>query len=595
MIYLFDSATRLGATRKPNKAVNDERSCSLLAALIYAGCRQAGEVYFLGKKQWGKSMITISDMGLQISGKKLYDNVNLKFTPGNCYGVIGANGAGKSTFLRLLEGELTPSTGEIHIDKNERISSLSQDHYGFEDQTVLQTVIQGYQHLADIMAEKDALYAKPDFSDEDGIKAANLEAEFAEMDGWNAEADASQLLQSLEIPEDLHQQLMSELTEGQKVKVLLARALFGEPDILLLDEPTNGLDVYTIEWLENFLADYPNITIIVSHDRHFLNQTCTMMCDVDFGEIKMYVGNYDFWLQSSQLAAKMRADSNAKKEDKIKELQAFVARFSANASKSKQATSRKKQLDKISLDDIKPSSRKYPFIHFEQERQLGNDLLRVDKVSKTIDGVTILDNVTFTLRPGDKTALVSRNDLASTTLMQILAGTMKPDIGEITWGQTVEMTSIPKDFSSEFNDNKLRIIDWLRQYAQKGSDDAFLRGFLGRMLFSGDGVNKEVSVLSGGEKVRCMLSKMMLQKGNTLLLDDPTNHLDLESITSLNEGLVAFPGSIIFTSHDHEFIQTIANHIIEVSNNGIIDKADTTYDEFINHPDVQKKLSDMYD
>lgn len=541
-------------------------------------------------------MITISDMGLQISGKKLYDNVNLKFTPGNCYGVIGANGAGKSTFLRLLEGELTPSTGEIHIDKNERISSLSQDHYGFEDQTVLQTVIQGYQHLADIMAEKDALYAKPDFSDEDGIKAANLEAEFAEMDGWNAEADASQLLQSLEIPEDLHQQLMSELTEGQKVKVLLARALFGEPDVLLLDEPTNGLDVYTIEWLENFLADYPNITIIVSHDRHFLNQTCTMMCDVDFGEIKMYVGNYDFWLQSSQLAAKMRADSNAKKEDKIKELQAFVARFSANASKSKQATSRKKQLDKISLDDIKPSSRKYPFIHFEQERQLGNDLLRVDKVSKTIDGVTILDNVTFTLRPGDKTALVSRNDLASTTLMQILAGTMKPDTGEITWGQTVEMTSIPKDFSAEFNDNKLRIIDWLRQYAQKGNDDdAFLRGFLGRMLFSGDDVNKEVSVLSGGEKVRCMLSKMMLQKGNTLLLDDLTNHLDLESITSLNEGLVAFPGSIIFTSHDHEFIQTIANHIIEVSNNGIIDKADTTYDEFINHPDVQKKLSDMYD
>ncbi|AEB74334.1 ABC-F family ATP-binding cassette domain-containing protein [Lentilactobacillus buchneri] len=541
-------------------------------------------------------MITIQNMGLQFSGRKLYEDVNLKFTPGNCYGVIGANGAGKSTFLKLLRGELTPSSGEIHIDKNERISSLSQDHYGFEDQTVMQTVIQGYQHLADVMAEKDALYAKADFSDEDGIKAANLEAEFAEMDGWNAESDASQLLQSLEIPEDLHQQLMSELTEGQKVKVLLARALFGEPDILLLDEPTNGLDVYSIEWLENFLADYPKITIIVSHDRHFLNQTCTMMCDVDFGEINMYVGNYDFWLQSSQLAAKMRADSNAKKEDKIKELQAFVARFSANASKSKQATSRKKQLDKISLEDIKPSSRKYPFIKFEENRPLGNDLLRVDKLSKSIDGVKILDNVTFTLRPGEKTALVSRNDLATTTLMQILAGELTPDSGEIKWGQTVEMSALMKDFASEFKDNDQRIIDWLRQFAEKGSDDdAFLRGFLGRMLFSGDDVNKEVNVLSGGEKVRCVLSKMMLQKGNTLLMDDPTNHLDLESITALNEALVNFPGSIIFTSHDHEFIQTIANHIIEVSNNGLIDKADTTYDEFINHPDVQKKLSDLYD
>lgn len=541
-------------------------------------------------------MITISDMGLQISGKKLYDNVNLKFTPGNCYGVIGANGAGKSTFLKLLEGKLTPTTGEVHVDKNERISSLSQDHYGFEDQTVMETVIQGYQHLYDVMKEKDALYAKADFSDEDGIKAANLEAEFAEMDGWNAEADASQLLQSLEIPEELHEQLMSELTEGQKVKVLLARALFGDPDILLLDEPTNGLDVYTIEWLENFLADYSKITIIVSHDRHFLNQTCTQMCDVDFGEIRMYVGNYDFWLQSSQLAAKMRADSNAKKADKIKELQEFVARFSANASKSKQATSRKKQLDKISLEDIKPSSRKYPFIKFEEQRSLGNDLLRVDKVSKAIDGVQILDNVTFTLRPSDKTAFVSRNDLVTTTLMQILAGGVEPDVGEVTWGQTVELSSIPKDFAAEFNNNDLRIIDWLRQYAPKGSDDdAFLRQFLGRMLFSGDDVDKKVKVLSGGEKVRCMLSKMMLEKGNTLLLDDPTNHLDLESITSLNEGLVGFPGSILFTSHDHEFIQTIANHVIEVSSNGIIDKADTTYDEFINHPDVQKKLADLYD
>lgn len=540
-------------------------------------------------------MITVSEMGLQFSGKKLYENVNLKFTPGNCYGVIGANGAGKSTFLKMLEGKIEPTTGQINIGKNERISSLSQDHYGFEDLTVMQTVIQGYQKLYDIMKEKDALYAKEDFTEEDGLKAADLEAEFAEMDGWDAEAQAAQLLQSLEIPESFHDQLMSELTEGQKVKVLLARALFGQPDILLLDEPTNGLDVYTIKWLEDFLADYPNITIIVSHDRHFLNSVCTMMCDVDFNEIKLFVGNYDFWLQSSQLAAKMKSDANAKKADKMKELQEFIARFSANASKSKQATSRKKQLEKITLDDIKPSSRKYPFINFEQNREIGNDLLRLDNVSKTIDGVKILDNVTFTLMPGDKTAFVSRNDLITTTLMQIMAGEMEPDSGTVTWGQTVEKTYLPKDFSNEFNDNNLSILDWLRQYAEKdNNDDAFLRGFLGRMLFSGDDVTKEVNVLSGGEKVRCMLSKMMLQKGNALVMDDPTNHLDLESITSLNEGLINFNGSLLFTSHDHEFIQTIADHIIEVSANGIIDRRQTTYDEFIEHPDVQKKLSDLY-
>ncbi len=540
-------------------------------------------------------MITVSNMGLQFSGKKLYENVNLKFTPGNCYGVIGANGAGKSTFLHMLEGEITPTVGDIHIDKNERISSLSQDHYGFEDQTVMQTVLQGYGRLYAIMQEKDALYAKADFSEADGLKAADLEAEFAEMDGWNAESQASTLLQSLEIPESLHDQLMSELTEGQKVKVLLARALFGDPDILLLDEPTNGLDVYTIQWLENFLADYPKITIIVSHDRHFLNAVCTMICDVDFGEIKLFVGNYDFWLQSSQLASKLKADANAKKSDKIKELQEFVARFSANASKSKQATSRKKQLEKITLDDIKPSSRKYPFIKFDEQRDLGNDLLRVDKVSKAIDGVQVLDNVTFTLMPGDKTALVSRNDLATTTLMQIIAGELDPDSGTVTWGQTVEKSYLPKDFTAEFNHNDLTILDWLRQFAKKGADDdAFLRGFLGRMLFSGDDVNKKVSVLSGGEKVRCMLSKMMLQEGNTLLLDDPTNHLDLESITSLNEALVGFQGAIVFTSHDHEFIQTIANHIIEVSANGMIDRRETIYDEFIAHPEVQKQLADLY-
>lgn len=540
-------------------------------------------------------MITVTDMGLQFSGKKLYEDVNLKFTPGNCYGIIGANGAGKSTFLKLLQGQIQPTTGNIHIDKNERMSSLSQDHYGFEDQTVMQTVIQGNQKLFDIMSEKDALYAKPDFSEADGLKAAELEGEFAEMDGWNAEADASSLLQSLEIPEDLHQELMSELNEGQKVKVLLARALFGEPDILLLDEPTNGLDVYTIQWLENFLADYPKITIVVSHDRHFLNAVCTMMCDVDFGKIQMYVGNYDFWLQSSQLAAKLKADANAKKADQIKELQEFIARFSANASKSKQATSRKKQLDKISLDDIKPSSRKYPFIKFEENRPIGNDLLRVDNVSKSIDGNQILSNVTFTLRPGDKTALVSRSDLATTTLMQIIAGEMRPDEGTVTWGQTTSQGYLPRDFTAEFDGNDLRILDWLRQYAEKGADDdAFLRGFLGRMLFSGDDVNKNVNVLSGGEKVRVMLSKLMLQKDNVLLLDDPTNHLDLESITALNEALVNFPGSLIFTSHDHEFIQTIANHIIEVSANGIIDRREITYDDFIAHPEVKKQLEDLY-
>lgn len=541
-------------------------------------------------------MITVTDMSLQFSGKKLYEDVNLKFTPGNCYGIIGANGAGKSTFLKLLQGQLQPTTGTISVDKNERMSSLSQDHYGFEDQTVMQTVIQGNQKLFDIMTEKDALYAKADFSEADGLRAADLEAEFAEMDGWNAEADASSLLQSVGIAEDLHNEMMSELNEGQKVKVLLARALFGEPDILLLDEPTNGLDVYTIKWLEDFLADYPKITIIVSHDRHFLNAVCTMMCDVDFGKIQMYVGNYDFWLQSSQLAAKLKNDANAKKADQIKELQEFIARFSANASKSKQATSRKKQLDKISLDDIKPSSRKYPFIKFEQNRPVGNDLLRVDNVSKIIDGVKILDNVTFTLRPGDKTALVSRSDLATTVLMQIIAGTMEPDSGTVTWGQTTSQGYLPRDFTAEFDGNDIRILDWLRQFAEKGSDDdAFLRGFLGRMLFSGDDVNKHVDVLSGGEKVRVMLSKLMLQKNNVLLLDDPTNHLDLESITALNEALVNFPGSLIFTSHDHEFIQTIADHIIEVSANGIIDRRETTYDEFIDHPEVKKQLKDLYE
>ncbi|UQS84500.1 ATP-binding cassette domain-containing protein [Apilactobacillus apisilvae] len=540
-------------------------------------------------------MITVSNMGLHFSGKKLYENVNLKFTPGNCYGVIGANGAGKSTFLKMLEGKIEPTSGNISIGANERLSSLSQDHYGFEDYEVLDTVIQGYEKLYKIMKEKDALYAKPDFSDEDGVKAAELEGEFAEMDGWNADSDASQLLQSVGIPEELHTQKMSELTEGQKVKVLLAQALFGNPDILLLDEPTNGLDNHTIEWLQDFLADYENIAIVVSHDRYFLNQVCTMMCDVDYQKIQLYVGNYDFWLKSSQLAAQMQQNNNAKKEDQIKELKEFIARFSANASKSKQATSRKKQLDKITLDDIKPSSRKYPFIKFQKERDLGNDLLSVKNVSKTIDGKKILDNITFTLRPDEKTAITSRNDLATTTLMQIIAGKMEPDTGEVIWGQTTRRSYMPKNINSDFEDDSLTIIDWLRQFASKEeSDDPFLRSFLGRMLFSGDNISKQIKVLSGGEKVRCMLSKMMLQKGNVLIMDDPTNHLDMESITALNESLIPFDGSIVFTSHDREFIQTIADHIIEVSDKGMLQRADTTYNDFMENDDIQKQVEELY-
>lgn len=541
-------------------------------------------------------MITVTDVSLNFSGRLLYDEVNLKFTPGNCYGIIGANGAGKSTFLKLLSGQLEPTTGTISIGTNERISSLNQNHFAFEDFTVMSTVIQGHAKLYEIMQEKDALYAKADFTEEDGVRAGELEAQFAEMDGWNAEADASALLQSLGISEDLHEKKMSELDEALKVKVLLAQALFGNPDILLLDEPTNGLDVATISWLEDFLADYDKIVIVVSHDRHFLNQVCTQMCDVDFGKIKMYVGNYDFWLQSSRLAAQMRADANAKKEEKIKELNDFIARFSANASKSKQATSRKKQLEKITLDDIKPSSRKYPFVKFESQRDLGNDLLRVENVSKTIDGVKILDNINFTIRPGEKAAILSRSDLAQTTMMQILAGTLKPDTGTVKYGQTVITSSLPRDLDANFNNEELSILDWLRQYATKEqNDNTFLRGFLGKMLFSGDDIQKQIKVLSGGEKVRCMLSKMMLEQGNTLLLDDPTNHLDLESITSLNDALVSFNGSVIFTSHDHEFISTIADHLVEISDNGSIDRAETTYDEFLAHEIVQQQVAKLYE
>lgn len=538
-------------------------------------------------------MITVSDVSLQFSDRKLFDDVNIKFTPGNCYGLIGANGAGKSTFLKILAGEIQPTTGNVTLGPNERLATLKQNHFDYEDHTVIETVIMGYARLYEVMKEKDAIYMKEDFSDEDGIKAAELEGEFAELNGWEAEPEAAVLLQGLNIPEELHQQKMSELTAGQKIKVLLAQALFGKPDVLLLDEPTNGLDIQSINWLEEFLINFENTVIVVSHDRHFLNKVCTHMADLDFGKIKLYVGNYDFWLESSQLAAKLTADSNAKKEEKIKELQEFIARFSANASKSKQATSRKKMLDKITLDDIQPSSRRYPFVQFKPEREIGNDLLQVENVSVTLDGKKILENVSFTLNKDDKVAFIAESDIVTTTLFKVITGELTPDTGTVRWGVTTSQAYMPKDPSSEFN-NSLTILDWLRQYASKEEDDnTFLRSFLGRMLFSGDEVLKPVNVLSGGEKVRCMLSKLMLSKANVLVLDDPTNHLDLESISALNDGLIAYKGSLLFASHDHQFIQTIANRIIALTENGVVDRSETTYDEFLENPDVQQKLSHL--
>lgn len=539
-------------------------------------------------------MITVSDVSLHFSDRKLFDDVNIKFTPGNCYGLIGANGAGKSTFLKILAGEIQPSTGSVSLGPDERMAVLKQNHFDYEEYTVIETVIMGHKRLYDIMKEKDAIYMKPDFSDEDGIRAAELEGEFAELNGWEAEPEAAVLLQGLNIPEELHHVYMSELTAGQKVKVLLAQALFGKPDVLLLDEPTNGLDIQSISWLEEFLINFENTVIVVSHDRHFLNKVCTHMADLDFGKIKLYVGNYDFWLESSQLAAKLQAQQNAKKEEQIKELQEFIARFSANASKSKQATSRKKMLEKITLEDIQPSSRRYPFVGFKPEREIGNDLLQLDNISVTIDGKKILDNITFTLNKDDKVAFIADNDITTTTLFKVIMGEITPDTGTVRWGVTTSQAYLPKDTSKEF-DTDLTIVDWLRQYASKEEDDnTFLRSFLGRMLFSGDEVLKPVNVLSGGEKVRCMLSKMMLSKANVLVLDDPTNHLDLESITALNDGLMAFTGSMLFASHDHQFIQTLANRIIAVSNKGIVDRAETTYDEFLENETVQAQIKALY-
>ncbi|MDR4198224.1 ATPase subunit of ABC transporter with duplicated ATPase domains [Bacillus altitudinis] len=538
-------------------------------------------------------MIAVNNVSLRFADRKLFEEVNIKFNPGNCYGLIGANGAGKSTFLKILSGEIEAQTGDVHMSPGERLAILKQNHFEYEEFEVLKVVIMGHKRLYDVMQEKDAIYMKPDFSDEDGIRAAELEGEFAELNGWEAESEAAILLKGLGIPESLQSKKMSELGGSEKVKVLLAQALFGKPDVLLLDEPTNHLDLQAIQWLEEFLINFENTVIVVSHDRHFLNKVCTHIADLDFGKIQVYVGNYDFWYESSQLALKLSQDANKKKEEQIKQLQEFVARFSANASKSKQATSRKKLLDKISLDDIKPSSRKYPYVHFAPEREIGNDVLQVEGLSKTIDGVKVLDNVSFIMNREDKIAFLSRNELAVSTLFKILAGEMEPDSGTFKWGVTTSQAFFPKDNSEYFEGSDLDLVDWLRQYSPNDQSESFLRGFLGRMLFSGEEVKKKASVLSGGEKVRCMLSKMMLSGANILLLDEPTNHLDLESITALNNGLMSFKGAMLFSSHDHQFVETVANRIIEVTPNGIVDKQ-TTYDEFLSDQEIQKRLQELY-
>ena len=537
-------------------------------------------------------MITTNNLSLQFGKRVLYKDVNLKFTPGNCYGIIGANGAGKSTFLKLLSGELEPTGGTVEVTPGERLAVLKQDHYAYDQYQVLRTVMMGHPRLVEIMDEKDALYAKPDFSEADGMKASELEAEFAELNGWDAESDAAKLLNGLGIPDDKHTMMMSDLTVKEKVRVLLAQALFGNPDILLLDEPTNHLDVVSINWLEDFLADFPNTVIVVSHDRHFLNQVCTYICDVDFGEIRLYAGNYDFWYQSRQLALQLQKEQNKKAEEKIKELQNFIARFAANAAKSKQATSRKKLLDKIKVEDIKPSSRRYPYIAFTPDREAGDQLLTVDGISKNVDGEQVLKNVSFTLKKGDKVAFVGPNTLGKTMLFKILMGEEEADSGSFKWGVTTSQAYLPSDNAAYFDDVDLNLVDWLRQYS-KDPDETFVRGFLGRMLFTGEESQKKAKVLSGGERVRCMLSRMMLSGANVLLLDEPTNHLDLESITALNNGLIAFPGTALFASHDHQFVQTIANRIIDITPDGVVDRV-TTYDEFLANETVQQQIAAKY-
>ena len=532
-------------------------------------------------------MISANNITLRVGKKALFEDVNINFTEGNCYGLIGANGAGKSTFLKILSGQLEPTNGDVVITPGQRLSFLQQDHFKYDAYTVLDTVIMGNQRLYEIMKEKDAIYAKEDFTDEDGIRASELEGEFAEMNGWEAESDAATLLYVLGIETDLHYAQMADLTGSQKVKVLLAQALFGNPDILLLDEPTNHLDLPAIEWLEEFLINFDNTVIVVSHDRYFLNKVCTHTADIDYGKIQLYAGNYDFWFESSQLLIKQMKEANKKKEEKIKELQEFISRFSANASKSKQATSRKRALEKIQLDDMRPSSRKYPYIDFRPNREIGNEVLMVENLSKTIDGVKVLDNISFTLGHDDKVAFVGANEQAITTLFKILVGEMEPDEGNYKWGVTTSQAYFPKDNTAEF-DNDLTITDWLTQYSEI-KDATYVRGFLGRMLFPGEDGIKRVRVLSGGEKVRCLLSKMMISGANILILDEPTNHLDMESITALNNGLIKFPGVILFTSHDHQFVQTTANRIMEILPNGtMIDKI-TTYDEYLASDEMAKK------
>lgn len=525
-------------------------------------------------------MIDVVNVSLNFSGQTLFKDVDLKFTPGNCYGIIGANGAGKSTFLRILSGELEPTTGNVSIKKGIRMSVLKQDHFEYDEYTVLDTVIMGNQRLYDVMKEKDAIYMKEDFNDEDGIKAAELEAEFAEMNGWEAESDVSRLIQGLGLSNDILYSQMGSLSGKEKVKVLLAQALFGNPGIILLDEPTNHLDIKAVNWLEDFLMEYEGTVIVVSHDRHFLNTVCTNIVDVDYGKIKMFVGNYEFWYESSQMIQKMVKDQNKKSEDKIKELQAFIQRFSANKSKSKQATSRRKLLDKLTVEEMSSSSRRYPFVGFNMDREAGKDILIVEGISKTIDGVKVLDNVSFRVNKGDKIAFVGENEIANTTLFKIIMGELEPDEGSYKWGVTITSSYFPMDNSEYFNGCTLNLVDWLSQYTSE-TTESFMRGFLGRMLFSGDDVYKEVQVLSGGEKVRCMLSRMMLYGSNVLVLDQPTNHLDLESITAVNEGLMSFKGNVLFASHDHEFIQTIANRIIEFKTDGTMVDRLGTYDEYI--------------
>ena len=538
-------------------------------------------------------MISTSNLSVQFGGRKLFDEVNIKFTEGNCYGIIGPNGAGKSTFLKVLTGELDSTSGEVIVEKNKRLSFLKQDHFAYEDEEVLNVVMMGHAKLYDIMMQKNALYAKTEFTEEDGNLAAELEGEFAELDGWEAETNAEKFLIGLGIPAELHHKLMKELTEPEKVKVLLAQAIFGNPDILLLDEPTNGLDLHAVKWLEDFLMDLENTTVlVVSHDRHFLNKVCTHIADIDYGKIKMFVGNYDFWYESNQLMQELIRNQNKKMEQKKKELQDFIARFSANASKSKQATSRKKQLEKLQFEDMQVSNRKYPYIEFKPEREAGNNMLKVENLTKTIDGEKILDNISFTINTGDKVVILSKNDIAKTTLFQILAGELEPDSGTVEWGVTTSQSYFPKDNSEFFEDVDLSLIDWLRQFSTDQHEE-YVRGFLGRMLFSGEEARKKAKVLSGGEKVRCMLSKMMLSNANVLLLDNPTDHLDLEAITSLNKSLERFDGTILFTTHDHEFIQTIANKIIEITPKGILEK-EIEYDDYLNDETVEARLNEMY-